>query len=70
MKQKYLREHIPQFDSDDNEELVECLLVVGINSFLDSCGQISRNSMKPLRTIVGNLFINQNKFAWTLKNIN
>lgn len=53
MKQSFLRDHIPQFESDDNEELVECLLIMGINSLLDMEGPISRGSARPLRAYVG-----------------
>ena len=52
MKQKFLRDHIPLFESDDNEELVECLLVLGINSFLEHSGAINKASQKPLRGYV------------------
>ena len=53
MKQKFLREHIPLFEAEDNEELVECLLVMGINSFLESHGSIAKGSGRPLRSLVG-----------------
>ena len=32
-RSKYLKHHIPQFSAKDNNELIECLLVLGISSF-------------------------------------
>lgn len=32
-RSKYLKQHIPQFGAKDNNELIECLLVLGISSF-------------------------------------
>jgi hypothetical protein len=32
-RQNYLKHHIPQFSAEDNNELIECLLVLGISSF-------------------------------------
>lgn len=63
MKQKYLREHIPMFDSEDNEELVESLLVLGINSFLEWNGPISRASNRKVRGLVGSLPVTQEQIC-------
>ena len=62
MKQKYLREHIPLFESEDNEELVESLIVLGINSFLESSGAIGKQSTKALRASVEQICLDFEKF--------
>lgn len=62
MKQKYLREHIPLFEAEDNEELVEGLIVLGIESFLNSHEGIKRGSGKLLREDVERICLDFEKY--------
>lgn len=49
-----MKAHIPQFESEDSEELVECLLVLGVNAFLDASeGTFNKSSVKQVRNMVG-----------------